>query len=99
MGKGIKAKPKTARYSFSKSEFNDVKHELVKKVMLLAAITYADEALFDEENNEYAFDADEKILAYWDRISRYSEAVDDKLITMHFVTKVLREKVKLDVHW
>lgn len=95
------AKPKKARtkYTFTRKELVAIKQDIAKKIMLLAAITYADQNLIDEEKGEYFPDADEKILAYWERISRYSEAVDEKLISMHFVTKVLREGVKLDVHW
>ena len=73
MGKHIKAKPQKVRYSFTKSELEEMKIDIVRKVMLLAAITYADQDLIDEEKGEYFPDADEKILAYWERISRYSE--------------------------
>ena len=101
MGKHMTARPKKARpkYTFTREELVEIKNDIAKKIMLLAAITYADQDLIDEEKQEYLPDADEKILAFWERITRYSEAVNDQLITMHFVTKVLREGVNLDVHW
>ena len=97
----MKANPNKsrARYVLTKKQMDEVKLEIVQKTMLLAAITYADQNLIDEEKQEYYPDAPERIMDFWERITRYAGGVDKKLISMHFVTKVLREHVGLDVHW
>jgi hypothetical protein len=101
MGKGMKAKPNKARkrYILTKKDMANVKTDIVRQVMILAATVYMDEYLVDEEHECYVEDAGEKVLEFWERITRYAGAVDEKLISIQRVTKILSEGTKLDIHW
>ena len=101
MGKGIKAKPKKQKkiYTLDSSDIRKIKQEITERLMILTAACYMDTELVDEEKQCYIPCADEYILDFWERLQRYVKGVDEHLVSIDYVKKVIQEGAKLEINW
>ena len=67
----------------------DIKLEAIMQTMLLAASYLMDELDYSED----------RLLAFWAGVTRYSQAVKDHDITMNKVCLILKEHTGLEVRW
>lgn len=75
--------------TFTARKLEEVKKEAVGQTFLLVAAYLMDELDYDEK----------KILDLWDGITRYSEAIDKKLLTMGKVCYIIEKHTGLKVRW
>lgn len=70
-------------------KIQDIKLEAIMQTMLLSASYLMDEMDYSED----------RIVAYWDGVSRYSQAVREHDITMFKVCEILKEHTGMNVRW
>ena len=100
MGKEMKAgkKPKSPnRIVLNRSAMRDLKEEATDDVAIMFSVAYMDECCFDEETGDYYPDTDERIVALWTRLARYSKAMDEHLISKDRVRRILKEHGGIDI--
>ena len=100
MGKGMKAgkkKGKPKSIVLNRSALRDLKASATDEVAILFSACFMDEYCYDEEAGEYYPDTDERIIDLWERLTRYSRALDDHLISINKVRQIIEEVSTLEI--
>jgi hypothetical protein len=80
---------KDKRVTITPRKLQEIKTEAIGQTFLLVAAYLMDELNYEED----------KILELWDGVSRYSDAIKNKDITMYKVCKILEEHTGMKVRW
>lgn len=80
---------KDKRITITPRKLQEIKTEAIGQTFLLVAVYLMDEVGYKED----------KILEIWDGITRYADAVQNKVITMNRVCKILEEHTGIKVRW
>lgn len=100
MGKGMKAgkkKGKPKSIVLNQSALRDLKADATDEVAILFSACFMDEYCFDEETGDYYPDTDERIIDLWTRLSRYSKALDEHLISISKVRRIIESVSTLKI--
>ena len=98
MGKGMKAKPQPKTTTFTRSQLKAMQEKIAEQSAILFTACYMDECLFDEAAGDYCPDADEQIVEFWTRLTRYTNSVKDHLLTINRVVQIIKEQTGLKVN-
>lgn len=80
------SRPKhTKTITISKTQLRKHDDEIVQKMIILSAAYLMDEMDY----------SDDRIVDYWEGLTRYAEAIDEKLITIRQVNNIIEEKTGL----
>lgn len=80
---------KYKKIEITPKKLDEIKTEILGQAMLLHLAYLMDELDYD----------DEKCLAIWDGVARYSEAVKNKTITMKHICKIINAHTGLNIRW
>ena len=82
-------KPKQEKYTLTKKQVKAMCKEQVEKAFLLMATAAADELDLD----------DDKLIAIAQRSARYAEYIDEHIIRLNEVSKILENKTGIKWRW
>lgn len=71
--------------TISKTQLQRHDNEVVQKMIILSAAYLMDEMDYNED----------KIIAYWDGLTRYADAISEKLITVRQVNDIIEQHTGL----
>lgn len=80
---------KYKKITITPRKLDEIRTEILGQAMILHIAYLMDELGYDEQ----------KCLEVWDGVSRYSEALKTKTITMHKVCAIINEHTGLNIRW